>query len=223
MLLPSKRAGAPREGYCCLASTRMRKTRPAGRAERDGTGVQRMGRQFEGTKRGYGRLGRSPMAVPFIHRLAASPAFKSLFSEGMALVEEAAAYLDGPGRSESRALPRPAALAYSTESMRLTTRLMQVASWLLLQRAVNEGELTPNQALNERHRVKLSRQELGCAPDIFEQLPSTMRDLSRRSLRVQERVIHLDQSLALARAPDALKRPSEVASQHERLREAFSN
>ena len=62
-----------------------------------------------------------------------------------------------------------------------------------------------------------------CAPDIFEQLPSTMRDLSRRSLRVQERVIHLDQSLALARAPDALKRPSEVASQHERLREAFSN
>jgi len=70
---------------------------------------------------------------------------------------------------------------------------------------------------------ELSRQELGCAPDIFEQLPSTMRDLSRRSLRVQERVIHLDQSLALARAPDALKRPSEVASQHERLREAFSN
>ena len=60
----------------------------------------------------------------------------------MTLVEEAASYLDGPGREESRDLPRPAAVAYSTESMRLTTRLMQVASWLLLQRAVNEGELT---------------------------------------------------------------------------------
>ena len=81
-------------------------------------------------------------AIPFIHRLASSGAFKDLFREGMTLVEEAAAYLDGPGRAESRALPRPAALAYSTESMRLTTRLMQVASWLLLQRAVNEGELT---------------------------------------------------------------------------------
>ena len=61
----------------------------------------------------------------------------------MTLVEEAAAYLDGPGRGKSSALPRPAALAYSTESMRLTTRLMQVASWLFLQRAVNEGELAP--------------------------------------------------------------------------------
>ena len=40
--------------------------------------------------------------VSFIHKLAASDAFKSLFKEGMALVEEAAAYLDGPGRQESR-------------------------------------------------------------------------------------------------------------------------
>ncbi len=182
-----------------------------------------MSRPNDGWKRLYAAPSLPPAAVPFIHRLTASPAFKDLFREGMSLVEEAAAYLDGPGRAESRALPRPAALAYATESMRLTTRLMQVASWLLLQRAVNEGELTPNQALTERHRIKLSRQDLGCAPDMFEQLPPTMRILSRRSLRVQERVIHLDQSLALARTPDALKRPSEVASQHERLREAFSN
>ena len=40
--------------------------------------------------------------VSFIHKLAASDAFKSLFKEGMTLVEEAAAYLDGPGREESR-------------------------------------------------------------------------------------------------------------------------
>ena len=107
--------------------------------------------------------------------------------------------------------------------MRLTTRLMQVASWLLLRRAVNEGELTPGQALSERHRVKLARQELGCSPELFEQLPATLRSLSRRSLRVQERVIHLDQGLALARSPEVLVRRSEVVSQHERLRAAFSN
>src|SRR5271166_300976 len=126
-----------------------------------------MGRQFEGSKRGYG-VARAPATVPFIHRLAASRAFKDLFAEGMALVEKAAAYLDGPGRADSRALSRPAAIAYATESMRLTTRLMQVASWLLLQRAVNEGELTPNQALAERHRVKLSLQDLACAAETFE-------------------------------------------------------
>ena len=122
-----------------------------------------MGRQFEGSKLSFVAAAPPATAIPFIHRLALSGAFKDLFREGMALVEEAASYLDGPGRVESRALPRPAGLAYSTESMRLTTRLMQVASWLLLQRAVNEGELTSTQAQAERIRVKLSRQEFGCA------------------------------------------------------------
>ncbi len=182
-----------------------------------------MSRQLEGSKRGVAAAALPPSAVPFVHRLAASGAFKDLFREGMALVEEAASYLDGPGRKESRALPRPAALAYATESMRLTTRLMQVASWLLLQRAVNEGELTPSQAATERHRVKLSREDFGCAPEVFDQLPPTLRDLSRRSLRIQERVIHLDQGLAIARSLEPPGARSEVASQVERLRAAFSN
>jgi len=182
-----------------------------------------MSRQFEGSVRGYADSGRQPPAVPFIHRLAASPAFRDLFIQGMALVETAAAYLDGRGRTEAKALSRAAAVAYATESMRLTTRLMQIASWLLLQRAVNEGELTPNQALAERHRVKLSRENLACPPDLFEQLPTTLRDLSRRSLRLQERILHLDQSLALARSPEPTGRHCEVALQHERLRAAFSN
>jgi regulator of CtrA degradation len=182
-----------------------------------------MSRQFDGWKRLPEAASPPVAAVPLINRLTASPAFNDLFREGMELVEEAAAYLDGRGRAESKALPRPAALAYATESMRLTTRLMQVASWLLLRRAVNEGELTPGQALTERHRVKLVRQDLACPPEIFELLPPTLRSLSRRSLRIQERVIHLDQGLALARSPDALKRHSEVVSQHERLRAAFSN
>ena len=179
--------------------------------------------QFDGWKRLSGSSAAPAGAVPFIHRLTASPAFVDLFREGMALVEEAAAYLDGPGRAELRALPRATALAYATESMRLTTRLMQVASWLLLQRAVNEGELTPNQALTERHRVKLARQDLACAAETFEQLPATFRMLSRRSLRLQERVLHLDQSLLCARAPEASPSDSAVAAQVERLRAAFSN
>ena len=200
--------------------------REGGRASVCGVGkagVKRMGRQFDGSTRQLAAAGFPPPAVPFVYRHAASPAFKDLFREGMALVEEAAAYLDGAGRTESRALPRPAALAYATESMRLTTRLMQVASWLLLQRAVNEGELTRTQALAERHRVKLSRQDLGCLPEVYDQLPATLRDLSWRSLRIQERVIHLDRSLAIARSPEPMELHCEVALQHERLRAAFSN
>src|ERR1700694_2332251 len=67
-------------------------------------------------------------AVSFGERLASSQAFADLFRDGLALVEETAAYLDGPGRQESKKLERNGALAYATESMRLTTRLMQLAS-----------------------------------------------------------------------------------------------
>jgi regulator of CtrA degradation len=181
-----------------------------------------MGHQHQGPGRGYATAAPPRHAIPFIHRLAASGAFRDLFREGMTLVEEAAAYLDGPGREESRLLPRAASVAYSTESMRLTTRLMQVASWLLLQRAVNEGELTSSQAQAERVRVKLSREDYGCAPELFEQLPSTLRNLSRRSRRIQERVMHLDQSLVVAHSREPIRARSEVASQVERLRAAFA-
>jgi regulator of CtrA degradation len=181
-----------------------------------------MGQQYEGPRRSFAPTAPPPGAIPFIHRLAASGAFKDLFREGMAVVEEAAAYLDGPGREESRGLPRAVALAYSTESMRLTTRLMQVASWLLLQRAVNEGELTSSQAQAERVRVKLSREDYGCAPELFEQLPLDLRNLSHRSLRIQERVMHLDQGLVVAHSREPVRARSEVASQVERLRAAFA-
>src|SRR5579864_8818119 len=97
--------------------------------------------------------------VLFGERLAASQNFSQLFRDGMKLVEETAAYLDGPGRRESKRLERAAALDYATESMRLTTRLMQLASWLLLHRAVNEGEMSLLQAGRENAKVRLSRAE----------------------------------------------------------------
>ena len=181
-----------------------------------------MGHQFEG-RRSFAATAAPSIAIPFVHRLTASGAFKDLFREGMALVEEAASYLDGPGREESRGLTRAAAVAYSTESMRLTTRLMQIASWLLLQRAVNEGELTSAQAQAERVRVKLSREDYGCAPELFDQLPLTLRALSHRSLRIQERVMHLDRGLVSAYSRAPVIAPLEVASRVERLRAAFSH
>jgi regulator of CtrA degradation len=60
--------------------------------------------------------------VNLADRMANSAQFKTLYAEGMALVEETANYLDGPGRTASKALPRLAAVLYAAESMRLTTR-----------------------------------------------------------------------------------------------------
>jgi regulator of CtrA degradation len=161
--------------------------------------------------------------VSFAARLASSDAFKSMFREGMNLVESAAAYLDGPGREQAKSLARAESLVYAAESMRLTTRLMQLASWLLLQRAVNEGELTLDQAATEKRKVKLSRQDGAASPDVFGKLPQPLRDLVCESLRLQARIIHLDQLLYLD--PDAPMTPavsSPVSEQLARLQEAFA-
>ncbi len=162
--------------------------------------------------------------VSFGERLAGSEQFLVLFREGMDLVGEAAAYLDGDGREEARALVRAAALGYAVESMRLTTRLMQIASWLLLQRAVNEGELTRAEASAEKRRIRLAKADPLSGDDVLLRLPVRLRELIAASRRLQARILHLDALLHQPREPrakDALA-ASPVGSQIELLRAAFS-
>jgi regulator of CtrA degradation len=78
--------------------------------------------------------------------------------------------------------------------MRLTTRLMQLASWLLLHRAVKEGEMTLGQANREKTKVKLSAADPG-ATDTVEKLPSQLQDLIHRSMSLQTRVRRLDTTI----------------------------
>lgn len=156
--------------------------------------------------------------VSFGDRLASSEAFKLLFRDGMRLVEEAAAYLDGPGRQDSRMLAGADAVAYASESMRLTTRLMQLAAWLLLQRAVNEGDLTLEEAQTDKHKVTVTRQEFATRDEVFAKLPERLRELAQQSLRLQDRILHLDQ-LIYGEQPDAAA--PAVHSQFEFLRAAL--
>jgi regulator of CtrA degradation len=148
-----------------------------------------------------------------------SEAFKVLFREGMVLVEETAAYLDGEGRDESRLISRDATLSYAAESMRLTTLLMQIASWLLVQRAVSEGEMTPGEALQEKHRVKLGASEPP-KPQDFTLLPVRLQQLILRARRLHARILHLDSLIAEDR-PTPAPVESPVAQQQGLLRMAF--
>src|SRR5213592_4734980 len=137
------------------------------------------------------RLQAEGALVQLSERFTNSAAFGVLFREGMDLVEETAAYLDGAGRTEAKALDRAVSLTYATESMRLTTRLMQLASWLLLHRAVKEGEMTLAQANKEKARVKLAGTEHNDEQNI-KLLPERLRDLIARSMNLQSRVRRLD-------------------------------
>jgi regulator of CtrA degradation len=150
---------------------------------------------------------------------AQSELFDRTFQEGMTLVEETATYLDGPGRQESKSLDRRAALGYASESMRLTTRLMQLASWLLLHRAVKEGEMTLTQANREKTKVKLSAADPG-PNDMVEKLPFQLQSLIERSMTLQSKVRRLDITIhAPAAERAAIGNP--LVPQLNRLKAAF--
>jgi regulator of CtrA degradation len=158
--------------------------------------------------------------VSFGERLASSQAFSDLFRDGMALVEETATYLDGPGRQQSKKLERAAALAYATESMRLTTRLMQLASWLLLHRAVKEGEMSFAQAGKEKNKVKLATADTH-DPNNIELLPDTLRDLIERSQKLYVKVRRLDSTIYNHGAVERTAMGNPVERQLGLLKAAF--
>jgi len=151
-----------------------------------------------------------------IRDFARSELFDRTFAEGMELVEDIAAYLDGDGRRESKLLSRGAALAYAAESMKLTTRLMQVASWLLVQRAVREGDMEPDAACDPRYR--LTQRPEDAAPGHVE-LPIALVEYVVRAEKLHDRVLYLDRRMYLDVAVEEPVNP--VLSQHGMLEAAF--
>ena len=136
------------------------------------------------------------VTINIAEHLLHSVGFKRLYDSGMALVQKASAYLDGEGRLVSKDFTAELSLCYATESMKLTTRLIQASSWLLLYRAVAEDELTKEEALQAKQRVDLEDivgDEAFIA--IFDQLPENFRDLIAQSFRLQHCIMHMDQQL----------------------------
>jgi regulator of CtrA degradation len=158
--------------------------------------------------------GRSRAAV--VDDFARSELFDRTFREGMELVEETAAYLDGDGRRESKLLSRSTALAYAGESMKLTTRLMQIASWLLVQRAVREGDMTATTACEPRYR--LADRKIESEPT-HPELPIALIEYVVRAEKLYDRVLHLDRRMYQDAPEEEAVNP--VQSQLDRLTAAF--
>ncbi len=165
----------------------------------------------------------TPQAEGRLLEFTKSELFAKTFREGMDMVEETAAYLDGPGRHDSKKLGRNDALIYASQSMRLTTRLMQVASWLLVQRALKEGEMNSSEARQDKYRlVAETKTEEGLsfsdlAKDAYT-LPARLLDLLARSESLYERIMRLDRSLY---GSIAAQSGNTVADQISRLEAAF--
>ncbi len=154
---------------------------------------------------------------------ARSDLFERTFEEGMGLVQETSSYLEGPGRNASRELSRAGALSYAAQSMRLTTRLMQMASWLLVHRAVREGELTNEEARAERYRLLRQATDNAAAmagASGVDELPGELLDLIERCDRLYVKVSRLDERLSAR--PTAGAAPNPVGRQLAALEAALT-
>lgn len=116
----------------------------------------------------------------------------SLYVEAMLLADEARAYFDEIGRDERDALAALDRVAFSCESLKVTTRLMHIIAWLLTQRAVHSGELAPGDALRPSRR-------LGDAPEtsdsVLAAMPAQAVTIMLTSIDLYRRVARLDASL----------------------------
>ena len=75
----------------------------------------------------------------------------SLYTEAMLLADEARACFD---RSHDVGHLSPEiSVAFSCESLKVTTRLMHSIAWLLNQKAVRAGEITEREAQNETNNL----------------------------------------------------------------------
>lgn len=146
-----------------------------------------------------------------------SELFARTFREGMALVEETANYLDGEGREASKTLGREAALSYAGASMRLTTQLMQIASWLLVLRAVREGEMALEEAADQKYRLEINNEPASYSA--ADGLPETLIGLIDAAQQLYSRISRLDQDIFI----DGEKEASEhdAAGQQRALLKAF--
>lgn len=157
--------------------------------------------------------------LSFRDKFISSKQFAQLYREGMDLVEETAEYLDRAGRIKSKRLPAQASIAYTSESIKLTTRLTQLASWLLVRRAIALGEITASEAHTHRHKVTLAAQS-SMQPECFAELPRAFQTLINESHRLYGRVLRLEPLLSegyTAMADTA----SPISPQIERIKLEF--
>ena len=169
-----------------------------------------------------GSLETEGSAIVFGEKFARSSQFDAIFREGMQLVEKTAEYLDGAGREQAKGLRPPVSVVYATESMRLTTRLLDLATWLLVQRSLKDGDITEEEALAKRENVKLRPFGRPTHIKCFEDLPDGLQDLIIASFSLSDRITQLDLAMR-ANEEDVIAAARNPVNEHLRkLENAFA-
>jgi len=168
------------------------------------------------TVEALGRKQQSGGATAF----AASDLFFRIYDESMAMVRQAADYLELEGVIERQQLSQKMGIIYACESMRLTTRLMQVSAWLLAMRAIRHGEIGSDDIEARGFRLGAKEVCLGGPVRGAGLLPVRLINLLEASKRLYERVSRLDQ--LLFEGPDGVPSHKRIVAQINAIEAAFS-
>ena len=126
--------------------------------------------------------------------------FHRTYDETMALLIEARSYALYHDVANQRAVAPAVRLQMSYESLRVTSRLIQVMAWLLAQKAVDAGELTPEQGADEFYALSGGSICSDAAGPENEALPPGLRSLLDHSYNLYARVLRLDEQVRRNRA-----------------------
>jgi len=166
------------------------------------------------------RPSQSGNMVVLVEHAAFAAAFAQLYSQGMTLIDQASAYFSGEGRQAAQRLGHEAAIVYACEVKRLSYRLMQIASWLLLQRAMREQDMTADVLARQKKSVALDMQPAAHDHALWDELPPRFRILSEETWRFIERARCMESPGSHAtKAPAADSNP--VNEQLLKLKNAF--
>lgn len=127
------------------------------------------------------------------NELAKTAFFGRTFEEALGLVIEARDYVAGRLAFDRETVGIADQLVCDCETLRLTSRLAHIMAWLLIQRAIHEGEIPATEAQSEINRLGGHSVCLVDDATVVARLPKRLQALMARSHGLYVRVVRLDE------------------------------
>jgi regulator of CtrA degradation len=137
----------------------------------------------------------------------------ALYVEAMVLADEARAYFDLMSTDQRSTLDPVTRVAFSCESLKVTTRLMHIIAWLLTHRSIADGEMEPERALSPSLRLGAAA---ASEAETTAHLPQMAQEIIASSCQLYRRVQRLDAQLSPDPSPF-----NPAKALHSRLERAF--
>jgi regulator of CtrA degradation len=117
---------------------------------------------------------------------------ESLYIEAMVMADEARYYLGVRGDEDRELLEPVVRIAFSCESLKVTTRLMHVIAWLMAQRGWQRGEISDAELAQDKYRLGEANPT---DPAMSRRFPAAARALMDGSSDLYDRVARLQDSM----------------------------